>query len=104
VTRTTISTQLSLVGIILGVAGRTILGCRFHIVDAAGSSMTRWAVQWGMFPSELEGDLAVVEIMIISINPIMASQAILAISLQVNIHKVGINLLVAGNAYRVVKL
>jgi hypothetical protein len=48
-----------------------------------------------MLASKWEGDLTVVEIVTIGVDPIMASQAVLAVRLKVRFHKVGFDLLVA---------
>jgi hypothetical protein len=52
----------------------------------------------GMFPSQLEGDIAMVKIMTVAINPIMACQAVLSISLKMGLHEISLDLLVASSA------
>jgi hypothetical protein len=56
-----------------------------------------------MLTGKLESDFAMVEIMAIGINPIMASQAVIAISLDVGLHEISLDLLVTGNADSLVK-
>jgi hypothetical protein len=57
-----------------------------------------------MLPGELERNFAVVEIVIVGIDPIVASQAVVTICLEMRIHKLRIDLLVAGNTDCMVKL
>jgi hypothetical protein len=52
----------------------------------------------GMFPGQLEGDIAMVKIMTVAINPIMACQAVLSISLKMGLHEISLDLLVASSA------
>ena len=44
-----------------------------------------------------------VKIVPVGINPIVASQAVLAVSLEVSLHEIGFDLFVAGNADGLVK-
>jgi hypothetical protein len=90
--------------IIFGMAGITILRGRLHICDRSSACMARWTVYRSVLSSELESNFAVVKIVTIAIDTIVTSQAVFAISLQVRIHKVRLNLLVAGDADRLVKL
>jgi hypothetical protein len=92
------------VSIIFGMTGITILWGRLHVSDTVSVGMARYTLQCEVLPGQLEGNFAVVEIMTICINPIVAGQAVLAISLEVRLHKLKINLLVAGHTDRLVKL
>jgi hypothetical protein len=57
-----------------------------------------------MLPGQLESDFAMVEIVSIGINPIVASQAVLTVSLEVGLHILNIDLLMAGSADGLIKL
>jgi hypothetical protein len=103
VTCTTSISKLTFVSIILGVAGITVLGGCLQVGDAASAGMARTTVHLDVLPSQLEGDIIMVEIVIVSIDPIMASQAVPSISLEVRLHEIGLDLLVTGGANGLVK-
>lgn len=73
--------KLALVGIILCVAGRTALGGRLHVPDCAGTGMACSADQWCMFPGQVEGNGAMVEVVTVGIDSIVAGKAVISISL-----------------------
>jgi len=100
----TISTQLTLMSIILGMAGIAILRSRLQVSNAACTAVAAGTVHLGVLASKLEGDVIVIEVMSIGINPIMTSQAGLPKCLQVCQHKICLELLMAGGANGLVKL
>ncbi len=95
--------KLSVVGVILYMAGRTILGGRLQVRDTSGTGMAPCAGCLGMFPGQLEGNVGMVEVVTIGVNPIVARQAIISISLHVGWHEISLDLLVAGCANGLVK-
>jgi hypothetical protein len=80
------------------MASSAILRGGFQICDAAGASMTASAVQRNVFPGQLECNVAMVESVTVTVDPIVASQAVIAICSQVCLHEISLNLLVAGGA------
>jgi hypothetical protein len=76
-------TKLTFMSIIFGVAGITILRGSLQVRNTTGTNMAGSAVQLSVFPSQLEGDIAMAEIVTIGIDPIMTSQAVLSICLEV---------------------
>jgi hypothetical protein len=103
VTGTAIGTKLTLVSIIFGMAGVTILGGSLHIGDTSVVGMASHTVQREVLPGQLEGDFGVVEIVTIGIDAIVASQAVITIRLDMCGHEIGLDLLVASHADRLVK-
>ena len=99
-----IRAELAIVGIILLVAGGTILACRFEVGNRPGAGVAPATGHPGVFSGQLEGDSAVVEFMAISINPIVTAQAIVRVDLEVGLHEISIDLLVTGSADGLVKL
>jgi hypothetical protein len=57
-----------------------------------------------MFSGQLERDIAMVEVVTVGVDPIVAGQAVVSISLQMGLHEIGLDLLVAGRADSLVKL
>ena len=86
-----------MVGIIFSVASRTIRVSRLQICNAASAGMTRSAVQSPMFPSQLEGNVGMLEGMTVAINPIVATQASISIGRHVRLHKISFDLLVTSD-------
>ena len=103
VTFVTINPKLTLVSIILAVAGITILGGRLQVSNAACTGMACSTIQLSVFPRQLESDVAMVESVTVGIDPIVAAQAVLSISLEVGWHEFGLDLLVAGHTDSLVK-
>jgi hypothetical protein len=99
----TARTQITLMGIILGMTGITILGGRFHIRNCACPGVALGAGHLGMFPGKLKNYQAMVESVAVSVHPIMTAQAFIPISLQMGLHKISLDLSVAGCAYGLVK-
>ena len=50
VTFTTVRSKLTLVSIILGMAGITVLGGRLHVGDTSIVGVASYTIQCGMFP------------------------------------------------------
>jgi hypothetical protein len=103
VTFATINPKLTLVSIILAVAGITILGGRLQVSNTSSTGMACSTIQLGVFPRQLEGNIVVVEIVTIGINSIVTNQAVLSISLKVGWHEFGFDLLVASHTDSLVK-
>ena len=61
------------------------------------------AIHCGVFPAQLESDFGMLERVTIGVDSIVAAEAALAVSLQVSLHKLTINLLVAGSAHGLVE-
>lgn len=97
-------TKLSLMGIILGMAARTVLRGGLQVCDCAGAGMACSAIQRGVFPGQLEGDAGMVKRVTVSFDPIVATQAVISISLHVGLHEISLDLLVACRAYGLVEL
>ena len=95
--------ELAVVVVILCVAGITVLGGRLQVGDASGAGMAPCAGRLGMFPGQLEGDVGMVEGVTVGVNPIVARQAVISISLEVGWHEISFDLLVAGRADGLVK-
>ena len=57
-----------------------------------------------VFPGQLEGGVNMIEVVTIGVNPIVASQAVIFISLEMVLHEIGLDLLVTGRADGLVKL
>jgi hypothetical protein len=57
----------------------------------------------GMFPGQLERHFAVIEGVAVRIDPIVASQAVTSICLEVGLQEIGLDLLMAGNTDALVK-
>jgi hypothetical protein len=96
--------ELAFVRVVLGVAVVAVLGGALHIGNAAGSGMAACAGCAGVFAGQLEGYFGVVEIVPVSVDPVVAAQAGFPVSQQVCLHEIGLDLLVAGGADGLVKL
>jgi len=83
VTGCAVCSQLTLVGIIISVAGSAINRCRLKVWDGAGQDVAFRTIHISVFPGQLEGKDVVVEIIPICIYSIMANQAIVPERLQV---------------------
>jgi hypothetical protein len=57
-----------------------------------------------VLPGQRKSNFAVIEIVTIGVDPIVASQAVFTVRLEVSLHKLKFNLLVAGDADGLVKL
>ncbi len=99
----TIRSQLSFVGIVPGMTGITLLGSAFQVLDAALPCVTGTTLHLCVFTGELEGNFIMVKIVPISIQPIVASHAVLPKILQVGWHELRLYLLVAIGTYGLVK-
>jgi hypothetical protein len=96
--------KLTVVVVVLCMAGRTVLGGRLQVRDASGTDMATSAGRLGMFTGQLERNAIMVEGVAVGVNPIVASQAVISISLEVGLHKISLDLLVAGRADGLIKL
>lgn len=74
----TICPERALVGVIRGMAGVTIGGCRPQVRDGAGTRMTGCAGDSNMFACQLEWEQVMVKIAPVGIDAIMACQAVAA--------------------------
>ena len=99
-----IRTELAIVGIILLVAGGTILACRLDVGNRTGASVAPATVHPGVFSGQMEGDSTVVKFVAISVNAIMTAQAVVRVDQEVGLHKISIDLLVTGSADGLVEL
>jgi hypothetical protein len=91
------TSKLTLVSIMLAMAGKTVLRGRLQVSDSSSTSMACSTIQRSVFPRQWEGDIIVAEILTIRLNAIMASQAALSKCLKVGNHEFGLDLLVAGS-------
>ncbi len=92
----TVTSKLTLVSIMLAVAGKTILrGCH-QVSERSSTGVTCSTIQRCVFLHQWEGDIVVAETLTIGLNAIVASQAALSERLKVGEHEFGFDLLVAG--------
>ncbi len=98
VTCTAVTTELTFMRIVLFVTGKTFLGGRLKICDAAGAGMTTAAVNLGMLAGQLESHGGMVEFMTIRVDPVMAGETGGAESCQMSLHEIRLDRLVAGYA------
>lgn len=75
--------KLAFVCVILCMAAGAVLGGRFQVRDASCPRMAASAVQWDVFPGQFKGDGGMAESVTVAVDPIVASQAVITISLQV---------------------
>jgi hypothetical protein len=94
----TSGTERTLMGVIRGVTGIAIGGCRLQVRDGAGSRMTGCAGDADMFACQLEWEQVMVKIASVGIDAIMARQAIAAKGKEMLSHEGCIHLFVADPA------
>jgi len=87
--------ELAVVGIVFLVAAVASLRCGFKVCNAAGPRMAAPTIHLGMFTGKLECNIAMVEVMAVAIDAIMAGQAGVPIRLEMGLHEICFDLLVA---------
>lgn len=99
-----VRSELTLMGIILGVTGKTILGGSLQVGEATRPEVTGATFQLAVFAGQLKSKHGMIKIMPIGIDAIVASQAFLAIVLEMGEHEIRIELLMAGGAHRLIDI
>ncbi len=96
---TAVLPQTTIVDIILGMAGITVLRLRFEISDGPCAVVAVRASQGGVFPLQWKGDYLVIEILPVGLFAIMAIQTANPISRLVSLVENGVQLVMAVLAY-----
>lgn len=99
-----IRSQYTFVGIVFGMAGNTILGSGLQVRDRTGAGMAIPAGRLDMFSGQCENHKAMVEGLPVSVDAVMASQAIIPKILSMRFGKISLVLLVTGETDHLIKI